>query len=364
MTYLSIKIALAAGSLLAVAGCTAGNYDLPPCGDTEICGNGRDDDCDGVKDNLDLCHCDAVGRSRLCAPRPGIITQSTNPASACKDEVQLCGIDMQWGACYGSDPVPEQCGNNIDDDCDGSVDKNDPEGCATCFDGQTQSVVTAGLSYRPDSRCKIGRQVCQNGLWTYPPGAEPVGPKASDDTCDNIDDDCDGQLNEDVVWRSGNMSFAMGLPCWEPSKKGACRTVGTVSCSQGAARCSNPVQNPKTDYQLLPANNSYVDASTPYAAWDWDCNGIVESAVCAGSNPSCASGIGKTIYVVFDDMTDCSIAKAGALPPYCNAVIVRATSMNDFVKCGSQLSILECLPGFLPAMCRNGATQTGYLYCR
>ncbi|MHB8876120.1 MAG: hypothetical protein ACYC8T_20715 [Myxococcaceae bacterium] len=78
----------------------------------ESCGNGIDDDCNGLTDQADP-HCPActAGQSRGC----------TTPCGSTGSE--RCAADGQWEtACK---PHGESCDNGLDDDCDGKVDHHD-----------------------------------------------------------------------------------------------------------------------------------------------------------------------------------------------------------------------------------------------
>ena len=85
-----LRTALLDGFVFSLGTCKAGDYDLPACRETELCGYKIDDDCDGIKDNPELCNCAKAGESRSCPPRAGIVTKATNPASICTDEAQVC----------------------------------------------------------------------------------------------------------------------------------------------------------------------------------------------------------------------------------------------------------------------------------
>jgi hypothetical protein len=149
----------------------------------ETC-NGKDDDCDGMIDD---------GLTQRCGVNKGICTIGT----------QTCD-NGKWGACSGVQPTTEVC-NGVDDNCNGTVD----EGC-TCTDGKTQ------LCGSSTGACKPGTQTCAGGLWGACMGA--VGPTT--ETCNNIDDNCNGKVDE-------NLSRSCG------SSVGACKP-GIQTCTAGA----------------------------------------------------------------------------------------------------------------------------------
>src|SRR6185295_16055943 len=93
----------------------------------EVCGDNLDNDCDGVTD--DGCVC-SPGSAAPCYDGPG----GTEGVGTCSAGVQFCNATgTAYGACTGSvTPVAEICGDNLDNDCDGTVD----EGCV-CTAGST-----------------------------------------------------------------------------------------------------------------------------------------------------------------------------------------------------------------------------------
>lgn len=142
---------------------------------TEVC-NSVDDDCDGAVD--EGCDC-TIGQSRSCGFDSG----------SCRAGVQRCE-DGKWGYCYRTSrasPTTEQCGDGIDNDCDGETDEACP-----CVEGSNQTCgQTIGV-------CKSGLQVCTDGTWGACVGE--ITPMKEDrntgSTCsDGIDNDCDGNVD-------------------------------------------------------------------------------------------------------------------------------------------------------------------------
>ncbi len=93
-------------------------------------------------------------------------------------------------------PVPEVCGNGLDDDLNGFID----EGCS-CSIGQTQPCFGGQPSEATKAECHLGMQTC-TGTAEFPGwgdcdgwGCGPTPPPA--EICENgVDDDCDGQIDE------------------------------------------------------------------------------------------------------------------------------------------------------------------------
>ncbi len=100
--------------------CTATSCTPRPtgCAARETCGNGLDDDCNGMSD--DVCTC-IPGTVQDCFLGP----PARQSVGACRGGTQRCegtGEFGRWGACTGGiSPSAEVC-NGLDDDCDGCAD--------------------------------------------------------------------------------------------------------------------------------------------------------------------------------------------------------------------------------------------------
>ena len=129
----------------------------------ELC-DGRDNDCDGVAD-------DGLGLGDACGAGVGACARSGSVV--CRDNAAVCG------AMAGA-PAAERC-NGTDDDCDGSVDEGNPESNQACVAQGAQGV------------CRNGRTVCGAGALNCVAG--PVGAEV----CNGLDDDCDGRTDEDAA---------------------------------------------------------------------------------------------------------------------------------------------------------------------
>ncbi len=103
----------------------------------------------------------------------------------CSQGIQTCRNGV-WGDCYGETGPTEEICDGLDNNCNGITD----EGC-DCVIGETRP---CGISI---GECEEGVQVCDDeGIWSdYCDGA--VGP--SEETCDGLDNDCDGTTDEDLT---------------------------------------------------------------------------------------------------------------------------------------------------------------------
>ncbi|MBU1382068.1 SUMF1/EgtB/PvdO family nonheme iron enzyme [Myxococcota bacterium] len=201
---------------------------------TETCNN-LDDDCDGTTDE---------GLLQACYP--GGYTGCTNSGSwicngICKTGISVCSTGS-WGSCSGAvTPQTEIC-DNVDNDCDGLTDEG--LGSTTC-----------GLG--------ICHHTVQNCISGVPQTCDPFA-GAGPESCNNLDDDCDGQIDEGLT-----------QACYEGP--GATRMIGV--CRDGVNICSAGVWSTTCSGQILPGTETCNNL-------DDDCDGQIDE----GLTQSCYSG--------------------------------------------------------------------------
>ena len=158
------------------------------CGDVELC-NDRDDDCDTrIDENL----------ARNCGTSVGV----------CEAGTETCAAGT-WQGCTAVGPTPEVC-DGLDNNCDGTSD-GFAETCSNLPGGNPQQGI-----------CRPGTRVCQPvGGGSYGPCLGEVVPRA--ETCNALDDDCDGAVDE------GTGGNACSSNCG----------VGTTVCVDGQLQCNS-----------------------------------------------------------------------------------------------------------------------------
>ena len=143
---------------------TWGACELPDQAGSERC-NALDDDCDGLTDE---------GFDDLYSPCDG------EDEDGCALGQIRCMPDGSGTHCVSDEEVIEQC-NGFDDDCDGEVDERLPP--------PPSADVQVGI-------CSGTEQICDgvNG-WVEPDYDQLAGYEPNEVTCDGLDNDCDGRID-------------------------------------------------------------------------------------------------------------------------------------------------------------------------
>ena len=222
------------------AGCTAEDPQTEEC-------DGKDNDCDGQIDEQLQRPCEnACGTgSETC--RQGSWVQCSAPSigmEECDGEDNDCDGETDenlyrqcnaecaqgneqcvggvWGGCNPTAPAQEVCGDDLDNDCDGTADEQ-----CDCTEGDTRPCST------DVGACIRGAETCRaNGQWgpcVDPGGTQVTRPGELEEQCNGIDDDCNG-VTDDII----------GEPCGS-SDVGACE-FGVLRCSAGVLMCDGGVQ--------------------------------------------------------------------------------------------------------------------------
>ena len=326
-----------AGMLTCIDGAVTCMGDIGPR--DELC-NGVDDDCDGSTDEGDpeagaLCGTD-VGR--------------------CSPGTQRCMAGTL--SCEGAiGPRAETC-DATDEDCDGSVDEGNPGGGASC--GTTTGECTAGMQV-----CRTGTLVCEGGTpprvetcnmrdddcdgatdetfsfatdvrncggcgvtCSFPnavprcsagtcsiagclagfhdldpgvPGCEYACSFRGAESCNGLDDDCDGRMDE-----------ALTAPSFFCNPNGVCAGTGATCAGAGGWVCTYPA--------------TYRDTDSVCDNLDNDCDGRVDEGFPLVGT-ACSNGLGACrrtgsyMCTAGGDAVACSAPPAGTgTPEECNGL--------------------------------------------
>jgi hypothetical protein len=212
-----------------IAACDPGYYDLdgsfatgceyqctPTNGGVEICGDGLDNDCDGLIDGADNLSGDPqIGVVCFGDPNGLCATAAHAGVTSCVSNQVVCtGPNVLI-----ENQIAETC-NGVDDDCDGVIDDSPTDAGASCG----QSAIFP---------CSLGTQQCQNGALVCVGAVNPTT-----EVCNGQDDDCDGTIDDSPSDTGG----ACNVPPAGCGGGGTCAcAAGTLSCVGGVPVCQGSV---------------------------------------------------------------------------------------------------------------------------
>lgn len=260
-----------ANSILSCAAPTGYVADNTDCDDTdpninpsapEIC-NGVDDDCNGLIDTNDpnvsgsaIWYIDADGDTYGDAN--GSLVSCTQPTGYVSNDLDCDDSDLTIN------PGAQEVCNNIDDDCDGLVDDNDPSltgGNIYYLDSDNDGYgdpSTATLSCNPLAGYIIQGGDCNDSNASVNPGAQEI--------CNFIDDDCDGLVD-------GNDPSVTGGSLWFLDNDGdgyGAPLTSVFSCSQPAGYVPNDLDCNDNNISINPNAQELCNGI------DDDCDGLID----------------------------------------------------------------------------------------
>jgi hypothetical protein len=181
--------------------------------------DGLDNDCDGAADE----DFSVLGADGVVVRGPGVACG----VGACAGGVTECTADHLSLVCPTFVAAsPETC-NGADDDCDGVTDAFDSD--LILVPCELQAGVCAGLS-KPITSCVGGAwEACGPALYKAHDPAYQAGQETS---CDGLDNDCSGQVDEDfsTTGPNGTVYSGVGVAC------------GVGKCAGGQTQCTENQQ--------------------------------------------------------------------------------------------------------------------------
>ena len=217
---------------------------------TEVCVNGllncispspTEERCDGIDND-----CDGPADEDLISPVTSLFQ------GVCAGRIQICRGAQGW---EDPSPVlleyenPEVSCDGLDNDCDGEVDEQ----------------LIGPLALEQRGVCGGSSQQCIGvDGWVTPTLIELPNYEEVEQSCDGLDNDCDGQVDESLT----PSSCATG-------QEGVC-AIGTTHCIEGQVQCLPDI----------PLSNEQCDEL------DNDCDGVIDESLSGGP---CAEGTGACI---------------------------------------------------------------------
>ena len=223
---------------------------VPPYELDEATCDDLDNDCDGQTDESYIAggtvtYTDLNGDINL-------VKGNACGAGACLDGIVVCAEDGISLTCSTLDQVSEEVCDGIDNDCDGEVDEG----------------FNAPLADKQDGICVGATKICGAGDgWTEPDYSLIENYEEQEISCDNLDNDCDGE--EDELYIEGGLINFADIDGSTLVKGESC---GFGACAEGAVICAE-------DKQSLTCDSMDLAETEICDGLDNDCNMVADDGL-------------------------------------------------------------------------------------
>ncbi len=266
--------ALAEGVTLDFRNDGACNIQPGLLGEEERC-DGLDNDCDGLSDET------FAQKGTDCSVGIGLCERSGEQICNEAGDALRCDAEVATGS--------EEICDGLDNDCDGTADNGlSPEACCTVgepptrcgqpIEGSICSEGTRTCEVIPGNAGPKGRLgPCLDGA-----GAPVVLPNERPEVCDSIDNDCDNNVDEDLVLADGDLTQPGDQPV---AVGGICRVVEGGCVAEGDVACGDG--RPVCQFDPIVRGEEVCDRG------DNDCDGQVDETYAdQGLGDACEAGTG------------------------------------------------------------------------
>ena len=336
----------AGSAVIGFGGDDIGTGNMPGVGGAVLEDAGTE--CDTVDLKTDVNNCGECGHHCIITGAEAVCVKGECQISRCSDHRYDINNDPSDGcelACDGEPSAEELC-NGEDDNCNGVRDEgfdltSDVDHCGTCENAcnllhavakcdssvckidacekdwyDIDGLASTGCEYQCKLKDKNGKE-CD-------PATAPVGDGCGVEVCDDIDQDCDGQINDGTADAGKDCSdFCPTADC-----KGTC-TFGKTQCIGSALVCIPGVTPTAETCDGLDTNCDGIDDDTEFhvndnaehcGSCDVTCVGMVPNAIAKCQNKQCKVDVCKDGYGDYDPISPGCEA--------CPVTPVRAESCN------------------------------------
>ncbi|MFZ5482310.1 MAG: MopE-related protein [Myxococcota bacterium] len=264
--------------------------------DSEACSTAYDDDCDGTA-NEDGATGSVTYYADADADSYGDAASSR--AACTRPATYVTNDDDCDDTSASVSPADSEVCNDVDDDCDGSVDEAGSTGTTRWYldaDGDGYGVST---SYTNACDAPSGYVASSGDCADTDDTRNP----AASESCDGVDNDCDGTTDE---------ASAVDASTWYRDSDAdgyGVSTTTSVACSQPSGYADND-----DDCNDASASISPGDAEVCYDSTDQDCDGTADDG-CPTWTRHCGSITSSETWAAGDHYVYCDVTVGGGASP-------------------------------------------------